>query len=896
MLNLGQLAYRLNLWNAGNWSGTLVLVCRQKFAVLFLSGESELMERRDFLKLLAVTGVSSTVHSAFGFASGERKSLHQGAYAPGHIANEFSHYLPGEEEAIRTVPVASELHYESIVAKLGNQSTVLRPGQVIGGWRLLAIAEMNGVATAVFEKHVTHRGAIAYVTEQEGTIAWIPKYIGSVTRVRPRPTDTPHGIELTRAAHYAPGPDAAGEYLLNSSSDPCYENVAALGPEYTGWTLVANEHGGPEACIYLEPDGKSRELAGKPSGSGTWEPDEVGAYFDPANLLPGQDPQIYEYKSGFSKRTLLGGYLPVADTGVWNPQYECGYEVMLLLPPGADAQPIGRVRIMVPKDQSMRYASEAHLEPDADGRLYFDRYWNCSPQSFFSELAGIWNHWSSLYETAMPVSIPDEWLLNSARAGITLSRCSYRGLEPTYQIGEGAYTKIPERSHALFPVAEYEFVWAQQLWNLSDEADVYFQYYLDKYILPDGNFLYNTQDQVEAPLNAGIFLANSARSYDYNRNLESLRKRLAVLERMIQFVLKRYEYSKQAFAPGDRRYGLIYGSPEADLGDPDNDFPRSHPLYYQNSTWTWRGLVEHARCLALAGEASGDPTLKSSAVRYQSIAAEMRKNIQASLEATLGLRDPAMKAADIMPFTPDDITREPKKLSSYENHRFMEDWFLADWGVPELDLGHLLHRKVAGMQIMGLGTDGAQARTSNFMAHGTLSVNIRQQDYRPFLLSLYALVCYCADSGNRYSPEDAFIPGSYAGEGSKYGWSAVINSTLQPALGLRWLLCYEESDKDICHLQKAAPKHWFTSGETISVRKCPTRFGSISWSTHSVSNRQWEIKLDLTREFTGDLIIHIHPEDDKPIRTTSLGIISGNSIVLDRKLLANNSHFEITAT
>src|SRR5665213_4523182 len=57
------------------------------------------------------------------------------------------------------------------------------------------------------------------------------------------------------------------------------------------------------------------------------------------------------------------------------------------------------------------------------------------------------------------------------------------------------------------------FIWAQQLWNLTASSDDYFQFYLDKYILPDGNFLYNVQDQTEGPLNVGLFLANSARGY-----------------------------------------------------------------------------------------------------------------------------------------------------------------------------------------------------------------------------------------------------------------------------------------------------------------------------------------------------------------------------------------------
>ncbi|MGA7157341.1 MAG: hypothetical protein WBY53_10860 [Acidobacteriaceae bacterium] len=158
----------------------------------------------------------------------------------------------------------------------------------------------------------------------------------------------------------------------------------------------------------------------------------------------------------------------------------------------------------------------------------------------------------------------------------------------------------------LFPVAHYEFIWAQQLWNLTEESDPYFQFYLDNYILPNGNFLSNTQEQVEAPLNTGIVLANSARAYFYTRDLAALQKRLPILRRMIDYVLKRYEYSKTHFPPTDRRYGLIWGSPEADLGDPNNDFPESHPYYYQNAANIWRGLTQHAKCLLAASAQAPD--------------------------------------------------------------------------------------------------------------------------------------------------------------------------------------------------------------------------------------------------------------------------------------------------
>ena len=764
-------------------------------------------------------------------------------------------------------------------------------GQEISGWQLHFVGDMNGVATAVFEKRMTHQGAFAYVTELGGTLALIPKQVGELSNIRARPINTSHGIRLDRSQ--VPGPDVAGNHVLRSTEDPCYENVAALGEEYIGWSLVANEEAGPLASIYLDASGKSRQPVRNTQEQ--WAPDLDGPLFDPVDFFPFADPDHFRYQPGASKRTLLGGFLPVACTGVWNAEHGAGYEVIMLLPPGTDAQPMARVRLES-RAETGPGAEDATAGAAASVHQPRERFWRGSPASFYENLLGIWNHWSNFYENSMPVEVPDSWLLDAARAGITLCRCSYRGLDPTYQIGEGGYTKIPERSHALFPVAHYEFIWAHQIWGLAAESDAYFQHYLDSYILPSGDFLYNTQDQVEGPLNTGLVLWNSARSYCYTGNATALRGRLPVLERMLAYVLERYEYSKREYPLPDRRHGLIWGSPEADLGNPNNDTPNSHPFYYQNATCVWRGLHEHAGVLAKLASLDGDLPLASLSQRYARLADEMRGNIRVSLEATIAAGDPAMRAAKITPFEPNDTRRQPTDLSSYENHRFMMDWFLADWGDQALDLGHLRHRELAGQQICGLNTDGDSPRTSNFMAHGTLAVRIRQEDYRPFLLTLYALVCYAADSGNRYAPEDAYIPGSYPGEGSRYGWSAVVNSTLQPTLGLRWLLCYEDSDQPLCHLQKAAPKHWFERGERIWVRRCPTRWGVISWKTEATGDHAWRVEIDVPEGFAATLAIHIHPGDGTPLRSSSAGTLARDRVTLAPALFARQPHIVVSVT
>lgn len=848
------------------------------------------MKRRSFLKraisvpaLGAATSLAGQVLPAAS-SHQSKPGTPRDHYTPGRIPNEYNLLLPGEREVLRNSPRVTSIRDASVSAGVDGESKTLKAGESIAGWQLVAILPwLNGVATAVFEKHVTHQGAIAYVTEA-GEIASVPKRVGDLSKIRPRPTDTPHFKQFERVASYVPGPDVFGNHILNSAEDPGYENVAALGAEMIGWTLVANEESAPQKSLWIEADGKSRQFG--TNADSLWAPDLTGRLFDPRLFLPSE--YLYEYVHGYSKRTLLGGYLPAADIGVWNPKFKLGYEVMVVLPPGPDAHPMGRIRAMVP------HAADADAAKSSPA--FTEQYWNCTAEEFFDAVAGLWNKWRHFFEDRMKVEVPDEWLLDAARAGIVLSRCSYHGLEPTYQIGEGAYTKFPVRSHALFPVAHYEFVWAHQLWNLTDEVEPYFEHYLNHYILDDGNFTYNTQDQVEAPLNAGVFLENSARAYDYTQDIAGLRRRLPVLRKMMDYVRRRYRYSKENFPPDDPRHGLIWGSPEADNGEPNNDFPESHPFYYQNAAWIWRGLHEHSRCLQRAGDEHQDDDLRREAAEVAGWAASLRADIEHSLAKTLSDRNAEMKQAGITPFTPFDTARKPTELSSYENHRYMMDWWTSDWGDVALDNGHFKHRELAGQQILGMNTSGNYPRTSNFMEHGTLAGRIRQDDYRPFLLALYGNLCYAMDSGNRYSPEDALLPGSFPGEGSPYGWSAVVNSELQPTLALRWLLCYEEHDGAI-HLQKAVPKHWFTAGEAIRVQNCPTRSGPISWTTVATAaegnGAKWNVEIKLPPGLAVSLKIHIHPPNREPLRSTTLGILHPDHVEFSPSLLAGKTKIKL---
>jgi hypothetical protein len=146
------------------------------------------------------------------------------------------------------------------------------------------------------------------------------------------------------------------------------------------------------------------------------------------HLLP--VPYLYAYKPGYSKRTMLGGFLPAADIGVWNSANNVGYEVMMVLSPGPERKPMACIRATLPEGQPaaiFQVADGLATNPNiADGVM--ERYWNCTSEEFWEAVLSLWQRWANFFDQHMQVEIPDPWLLQAAKAGIVLCRCSYRSL------------------------------------------------------------------------------------------------------------------------------------------------------------------------------------------------------------------------------------------------------------------------------------------------------------------------------------------------------------------------------------------------------------------------------------------------------------------------------------
>src|ERR1700761_7269719 len=92
----------------------------------------QLIERRNFLKLIGMTGLGSALPfdlEAEGVFSQNAPNHRSAGGVPGRIPNEYSLYLSGEKEALEAVPAVSNVVGGSVDIKLGSKTATLRLGE-----------------------------------------------------------------------------------------------------------------------------------------------------------------------------------------------------------------------------------------------------------------------------------------------------------------------------------------------------------------------------------------------------------------------------------------------------------------------------------------------------------------------------------------------------------------------------------------------------------------------------------------------------------------------------------------------------------------------------------------------------------------------------------------------
>jgi len=112
---------------------------------------NEFLDRRQFVEMLTALGVASLSGTAIVWGDERSTAKHVGSHIPGRIENEYTLFLLGEREALSTPPMVSAITQDQVTVHSGSQSLAMHLNDWLSGWRLLAIVQLKGVETAVFE-------------------------------------------------------------------------------------------------------------------------------------------------------------------------------------------------------------------------------------------------------------------------------------------------------------------------------------------------------------------------------------------------------------------------------------------------------------------------------------------------------------------------------------------------------------------------------------------------------------------------------------------------------------------------------------------------------------------------------------------------------------------------
>jgi len=541
--------------------------------------------------------------------------------------------------------------------------------------------------------------------------------------------------------------------------------------------------------------------------------------FDPAVYVPAIN-QIRE--QGKVLDGLVGGYLPVLRFVY--PETDENWTELLAFAPlrisngNSRTQPVWyRVaRVESGRLKWAKYVDSYHPFPP---RTDYD------PKLFYRDLQSLYTGWHSMLQPGMQIDLPDERIANMSRFALIRDRMTRVADFPKY----GAVDKDYAGSeHDGFPDTFNVDTTAMLEWGLTDLAARYIDNYFGKFVRDDGSILYRGPETGQY----GRMLTVVAQFVNYGGDPRLLLKHRSRLDGVTNLLLALRAKAK-TLPPSDPAYGMIAGWSEADAClDPQPD--RYMQPYFSNSTEAARGFRDLGRVWQKIGRQKSDPALIAWGRRLQREAAELRADIQQSVQRSILTVDGEKILPSIAgvkePFhivVPRDNT-DPQ----YRSYRaYMEMLYSGSLSKEEarliFDYRSNHHDTILAVPT-AYGYDTSDL--AGFLAYGHGYGLIQHDMIREALLLTYSVMAHQYTRGTWTAPETRNV--LRAENAAPYCTPA----QLVVALLTRWMLVFEDPESETLWIGKAVPRAWLADGKTVSISRAPTRWGRIGFSITSQIN------------------------------------------------------------
>lgn len=441
-----------------------------------------------------------------------------------------------------------------------------------------------------------------------------------------------------------------------------------------------------------------------------------------------------------------------------------------------------------------------------------------APEAFYRGLLDCAAAWQDLLAEASPATLPAP----SASEGSFADMARYAFVKELMTRPCGIYPKYGAVDRDYYG-SEYDgfqdiftsSLYANLEWGRFGMARTVFDNYFTDYV--DAKGAVNMRGPETAQY--GMMLDLIARYDRYTGDAALLRKHRGKIEAIAAMLIAMHEESLR-LPKGHPGHGLIHGWSESDscLG--------AHPQmwwlpYFSNSAFAARGLGELSAVWRELGYAS-------QAVEWAEHGRRLRDTVIASVRDSVR-RDMTPPYVGTYPGTTltfmESLRTQRPSPQGWPHRAYAE---LLQAGILPDDLATVV---INCMRAYGATTMGIVANVEplhpwgrdilGFISYGYALQLLRLDRIEEYLLFLYAHRYHDHSRGSWTAAEVAGITGGSA--------LYCIPAQMTIPLLVRWMLVFENGDDDRLCLGKALPREWPLSGQEMSIRRAPTRWGRVSF-------------------------------------------------------------------
>jgi hypothetical protein len=439
-----------------------------------------------------------------------------------------------------------------------------------------------------------------------------------------------------------------------------------------------------------------------------------------------------------------------------------------------------------------------------------------APEEFYQGLLVFAEYWDRLMDDVTPITLPDtSWTDMVTYAFVKEQIVRPGGVYPKYGAVDRDYFG-PEYDgfQDIFTMALYSNLECGRFALAHDIFDNYFSNFVD------ANAMINMRGAETAQF--GLTLSLIARYYNYTRDKALLVKHREKIEATAAMLADLQDEALK-LPVSDRGYGLLHGWCESDsclMPDPSI----WNKPYFSNSAFTvrgWRDIAATWRSLNFSGaDGLADDWIR----RSDGLQATLVKSIDANTR-----RD--MKPPYIGPLPGTKLTFRESIATEHPSEQGWTHRCYAELLQPDVLPAEQANLIINCMRSYGATTIGVVANVESahpngrdilgFISYGYAQTLLRLDRIEEYILFLYAHRYHDHSRGSWTAGEVSGITGD--------GTLFCIPAQQTIPLLLRWMLVFEDMEKDRLYFGRAIPREWIAGGKPIGIESAPTRWGRVDY-------------------------------------------------------------------